>query len=190
MTEEINKQVMPKLSTERLVLRPFCLYDVKQYFRLASDPEVLDTTDMPHLIDEDAAREWVMSHGDGWKERSELFLLITSKETREIMGSISLFTYDRHRKADIGYWVVPHLWGNGYATEAAGAVIEYAFNDLKLHKLEANHLERNAVSGRVLEKLGFVLEGVLRDGYLKDDKFENLKLYGLLKTEYFAKKNM
>lgn len=189
MSTEPKKMAIPRLETERLLLRPFCLYDVKPYFRLASDPKVLDTTDMPHANDEVSVREWVMSHGDGWSERSEMFLLITSKQTREIIGSISLFTYDRHKKADVGYWIVPSSWGNGYATEAASVVIGFAFDELRLHKLEANHLERNAVSGRVLQKLGFIPEGLLRDGYLKGDKFENLKLYGMLKREYLEQKD-
>lgn len=179
-----NKGPIPKLQTERLILRPFCLYDAKNYFKLVSDPRVLDTTDMPHLIEEPIMREWIMYQPEAWKENRELCLLTTLKATREILGSISLFIYERHNKADLGYWIACDHWGKGYATEAASVMIRFAFEELKLHKLEANHLERNDMSKRVLEKLGFQYEGMPRETYLKGDKYENLKLYGLLSRDY------
>ncbi len=179
---------MPRLQTERLIMRPFCLYDAKEYKGLTSDPAILDTTDFPYTFDGNGVEDWIIHHSEAWNLNRELFLLATSKETREIVGSVSLFIYDRHNKSDIGYWVAKKNWNQGYATEAASVVIRYAFDHLNLHKLEANHLARNPHSGRVLEKLGFTPEGMQREGYLKDGKYEDLKLYGFLKTEYLALK--
>jgi RimJ/RimL family protein N-acetyltransferase len=177
---------IPRIKTERLMLRPFCLYDVKAYYRLATDPEVLKGTDMPHDLEEAAAREWVVGHPEYWQRRKELFMLITSLETREIVGSASLFTHERHNKAELGYWIAHREWGKGYATEATSEMVKFAFETMKLHRLEANHLVRNPSSGRVIEKLGFRYEGLLRESYLKDGSYEDLKYYGFLASEYNA----
>ncbi|PWU07159.1 MAG: hypothetical protein C5B43_00765 [Verrucomicrobia bacterium] len=175
---------IPRIKTERLLLRPFCLYDVKPYFALITDPNVLQGTDMPHELEEGTIREWIIGHSDFWQRRRELFLLATNLETREIVGSVSLFTYDRHNKADLGYWIAYKEWGKGYATEATRAVVKFAFRTMKLHRLEANHLVRNPSSGNVLTKIGFQYEGMSRDSYLKDGVYEDLKFYGMLEEDF------
>lgn len=181
---------MPRIKTERLLLRPFCLYDAKPYFTLIMNPEVLNGTDMPHELDEVAIREWIVGHPEFWQHRRELFMLVTSLETREIVGSVSIFTHDRHNKAEMGYWVARSMWGKGYGTEAGMAMVEYAFETMKLNRLEANHLLRNPSSGRVLEKIGFKYEGLLRQSYLKDGVFEDLVYYGLLRKEFLENKKV
>ncbi len=178
---------IPRIKTERLLLRPFCLYDVKPYYRLITDPNVLSGTDMPHELEEGAAREWIMAHTEFWQKRKELFLLITDLHTREIVGSASLFTYERHNKADLGYWIAYNEWGKGYATESTSEMVKFAFRTMKLHRLEANHLVRNPSSGRVLEKIGFQYEGLLRESYLKDGIYEDLKYYGMLESDFIKK---
>jgi len=189
MSEESEKrESIPRLQTERLILRPFCLYDAKIYRQLASSPEVLQGTDMPHSFEEGAIEEWIISHSDRWNQRYELFLLVTSKVNRAIVGSVSLFLYMRHNKADLGYWIAPKEWGKGYATEACEVVVGYGFEAIKLHKIEANHLARNPASGKVLEKLGFQVEGLQRESYLKDGVHEDLKLYGFLQREFLERK--
>lgn len=175
---------MPRIKTERLLLRPFCLYDVKNYFALITDPEVLSGTDMPHELEESCVREWIVAHPEFWERRRELYMLATSLSTREIIGSVSIFTHDRHNKADLGYWMAKSAWGKGYATEATLAMVKYAFETMKLHRMEANHLLRNPTSGRVLQKLGFKYEGLMRQSYLKDGIFEDLVFYGLLRKEF------
>lgn len=175
---------MPRITTERLLLRPFCLYDAKNYFALATDPEVLNGTDMPHDLDESCVREWIVGHPEFWERRKELYMLATSLVTREIIGSVSIFTHERHNKAELGYWIAKSAWGHGYATEATLAMVKYVFETMKLYRIEANHLLRNPSSGKVLQKLGFKYEGYLRQSYLKDGNFEDLLYYGLLRSEF------
>lgn len=175
---------MPRIKTKRLLLRPFCLYDAKTYFALATDPAVLSGTDMPHDLDEASAREWIVSHPECWERRKELFMLATSLENREIIGSVSIFTHDRHNKAELGYWIAHSFWNKGFASEATLAMVTFAFETMKLHKIEANHLVRNPSSGKVLQKIGFKYEGLLRQSYLKDGIFEDLAYYGLLQSEF------
>ncbi len=180
---------MPRIKTERLLLRPFNLYDAKPYVRLISHPKVLHDTDTPHDLSEQSTYEWINQHSSFWNNRQNVFLLITSLETREIVGAASLFIYSYHNKADLGYWIAYPHWGKGYATEANKEMVSIAFDTLNLFRLEANHLLRNPTSGRVLTKLGFTQEGILRKGYLKDNIYEDLVLYGQLQSDYQARKN-
>ncbi|OIO60129.1 MAG: hypothetical protein AUJ82_03720 [Verrucomicrobia bacterium CG1_02_43_26] len=180
---------MPRLETERLILRPMCLYDAKSIRRLANDPIVSDTLEMPHPYEEGVAEDWIMGQPDGWRERGELFLLITNKENRVSMGSTSLFIDVKNRKAEFGYWLGTEYWGYGYATEAAEAIIEFGFLTLGLNRMEGYHLARNPKSGRVLQKLGFQKEGCLRKSFSKNGLFEDMVVNGLLKSEYLALKS-
>jgi [ribosomal protein S5]-alanine N-acetyltransferase len=73
----------------------------------------------------------------------------------------------------------PH-WGNGYATEAAIAIVEFAFKDMDYHKVYARHFQSNPSSGRVLEKVGMQKEGILKEHIMKEGKFEDLVHYGII----------
>ena len=76
------------------------------------------------------------------------------------------------------------FWGRGYAPEAAGAVLQYAFEELGLNRVWAQHFTRNPASGRVLEKLGFQREGTLRGHQKRFDEFEDSVVYGILASEW------
>ena len=72
-----------------------------------------------------------------------------------------------HGKGELGYWIAKDDWNRGYATEAARAVVRYAFDELGLRRVHAGHLVRNPASGRVMEKIGMRREGVWRQHILK-----------------------
>jgi ribosomal-protein-alanine N-acetyltransferase len=89
-----------------------------------------------------------------------------------------------HRRAERGYWIgVPYL-GNGYATEAARAVVRYGFDVLKLHRIFASHFQGNPASGKVLQKVGMKYEGRLRNHVRKWDQFQDLEFYGILESDF------
>ena len=88
---------------------------------------------------------------------------------------------DQH--AELGYWVGRTYWGQGICTEAAAAVVKFAFEDLALHKVHAHHMTRNPASGRVLQKVGMLQEGVLRSHVRKKGVFEDIAFYGILRTD-------
>lgn len=99
------------------------------------------------------------------------------------IGSTFLVDVDfEHRHAELGYWIVPEEHGNGYATEAADLCLEYAFDELGLHRVWARTHENNEPSIRVLEKLGFEREGVMRDHYHRADYGDEYR-FGLLETD-------
>ncbi len=75
-------------------------------------------------------------------------------------------------------------WGRGYCTEAARALLGYAFHTLELNKVESECLTRNPASARVLQKIGLSSEGIRRQRYLKWGRFEDVEQFGLLKVDY------
>ena len=90
---------------------------------------------------------------------------------------------DQHR-AELGYCVGKPFWNRGYATEAARLIVAFGFNELQLNRIASRHLVRNPASGRVMQKIGMVLEGTLRQDTVKWGKYEDLHAYGLLRNDW------
>ena len=97
---------------------------------------------------------------------------------------MSLFIHKEFNHAEIAYWIGKKYWNKGYCTEAAKALLNYAFNELNLNRIIANYISRNLSSGRVMEKLGMKKEGILRQHVIKWKKYEDLIAYGILKKEW------
>lgn len=169
-----------KLKTERLVLRPFSAGDAQAVVRLAGVREIADTTEnVPHPYDLQAAQEWIGGHAAGWEERRLACWAITAKDSQALMGAFSV-RLARYQIGDIGYWLGKDYWGRGYVTEAGLAVVAYAREQLGLHRLQARHLVRNPASGRVLQKLGFSVEGRHPGAVVKWGKREDMVSLGLI----------
>ena len=174
---------MPILETSRLVLRPFVPADAPIVQRLAGDREVAATAmNIPHPYEDGVAEAWIETRAPKWETREALVLAVTS-EAEGLVGTMSLQLALAHRRAELGYWIGVPFWNRGYATEAAGAVITYGFDELGLNRIEARHFTFNPASGRVLEKVGMAHEGILRQRVLKGDKLEDLALYAILRSD-------
>ena len=93
--------------------------------------------------------------------------------------------HDTFQHAEMGSWIGKPYWNQGYATEAAKAIIKQGFEVMKLNRIHAHHFARNAASGKVLLKIGMKHEGTLRQHVVKWDKFEDIELYGILKVDIF-----
>ena len=102
----------------------------------------------------------------------------------EVAGSIGLSRYEAMwQSCDLGYWVRSDFAGQGLATEAGHAAIEFAFDVVALHRLELVAAVENTASNRVAEKLGFRFEGVKRQGLLVNGRGLDARLYGFLSTD-------
>ncbi|MGB5525702.1 MAG: GNAT family N-acetyltransferase [Gemmatimonadota bacterium] len=173
----------PTLATERLLLQPFTLADAEALQRLAGAEEIADTTlNIPHPYADGLAEAWIESHADAFRDRERVVLAITDSNA-VLVGAISLRLDLGHRRAELGYWIGLPFWGRGYATEAVVAMVEYGFKELGLNRIFAHHLARNPASGRVLEKAGFVHEGLHRAHVLKNGRFEDLQSFAVLRAD-------
>ena len=123
---------------------------------------------------ERAEQEWDLE--TGWQ-----FTIVLDDEPA---GAIGLSRYmPLWRNADLGYWLRSDLAGRGLMTEAASAVVEFAFSDLGLHRVALSAATDNGASARVAEKIGFKREGLLRESCWGSRGFHDAYVYGLLETD-------
>lgn len=188
MNDKHHAHPYPRLETPRLVLRPFAQADAAEVQRLAGDPRVAATTlNIPHPYEDGMAQAWIDTHQAGWTEREELTLAITLCAAAALVGSISLMNVDRsHQHAELGYWVGVPYWGNGYCTEAARAVVGYAFEAMGLHRVHAHHFAGNRGSGKVMRNIGMRHEGHLRRHIRKGGQYLDIEMYGILAEDWPA----
>ncbi len=176
----------PLLQTPRLVLRPFELTDGPAVRRLAGAWEIADTTlNLPHPYPEGAAEEWIATHRAGFERGAMVNYAVTLAASGELIGAVGLTIATEHRRAELGYWIAHPYWNRGYATEAAAAVLRYAFGELGLNRIQAMYFARNPASGRVLEKLGMRREGLLRQYVRRWEACEDTVLCALLCEDFF-----
>lgn len=176
----------PTLETARLLLRPFVLTDAPDVQRLAGAPEVADTTlNLPHPYKVGDAEQWISSQPARFESGSNIAYAITWCTDGVLLGAISLMEISaRHRRAEVGYWLGVPFWNQGFMTEAAATLVDYGFSKLNLHKITAAHFTRNPASGRVMQKIGMVYEGVQRRHVCKNGVFEDHAIYGLLAEDW------
>jgi ribosomal-protein-alanine N-acetyltransferase len=175
----------PTLTTDRLVLRPFTIEDAPAVQRLAGEREIaLNTLLIPHPYPEGAADEWIQGHND--KSDNHIFA-IAPRNGGEVMGAIGLHVERNHDRAEIGYWLGVPYWGNGYVTEAARAVVGYAFDDVGVNRVFAAHFRRNPASGKVLQKIGMQREGTMRQHLVKWGEHVDVECYGILRDQWMGK---
>jgi len=148
-----RERCIPVLETERLVLRAPQLGDAKTIAKLANDRRIAENTArIPHPYDISDAKAYI-----AWAKetRAESAFLITLDD--DVIGACGVGLDEKN--PEIGYWVGVRHWGQGYATEAARAVIDYAFDRFEFDALHSSARVTNPASRRVLEKCGFQWTG-------------------------------
>jgi ribosomal-protein-alanine N-acetyltransferase len=175
----------PLIETERLILRGFRNEDASEVQRLAGDKAIASTTlRIPHPYEDGVAGKWIGTHREDFEQGRIVHFAITEREKGYLMGAIGLTINKEHENAELGYWIGKQYWNNGYCTEAAKAVLRYGFEVLGLNRIYAQHFKRNAASGRVIQAIGMLYEGRLRQHLKKWDAFKDVEFYGILKTDY------
>jgi ribosomal-protein-alanine N-acetyltransferase len=184
-----QKGEFPSLKTERLLLRAFVLEDAPRVRLLAGEKEIASNTlAIPHPYEEGMAEAWIGTHQEGFDKGNLITFAIVLRSSDELIGAIGLTVNQEHANAELGYWIGKPYWNHGYCTEAAEEVLRYGFEQLDLNRIYATHLRRNPASGRVMKKLGMMHEGCRRKHVLKWGVFEDLEMYGILKSEFTSLK--
>ena len=174
----------PRISTDRLILRPFDLADARDVQHLAGDYAVSRTTLIPHPYPDGLAGIWIASIQKDIKRGKVAAFAITLARSGRLIGSIRLQIDRANARGELGFWIGKPFWGQGYATEAVRAVIGYGFSDLGLHRIYGMHFSRNPASGRVMEKCGMVHEAHLREHVRKWGVFEDADIRAVLRDEW------
>ena len=169
------------ITTERLVLRLFQTSDAETVATLCNNYNIYKSTmylPFPYSIDD--ALSWIEFHYDNLIEDFSYEFAVTDKETGELYGAIGLSNKKDFNQGELAYWIGEPYWGKGYATEAAQAIVQFAFEEKKLHKVFARYFSSNPASGKVMEKIGMKQEGILKDHVIKDGKYKDIVYYGII----------
>jgi RimJ/RimL family protein N-acetyltransferase len=161
----------PILETERLTLRPFRPDDASRIQELAGDKDIASTTiEIPHPYRLEDGLSWISTHQKQFNEGCQIIYAATLTGTGELVGAIDLRIEKVHKRAEMGYWVGKPYWNRGYW--------------LGLNRIHARHFVRNPASEKVLQKTGMKYEGTLGQYFIKWGKFEDVKLYAILKDDW------
>ncbi len=172
----------PTLRTHRLLLRPFNEGDKDAIFRIFSNPRVMRYWDGPAWASAAQADRFVVVSRKIEDEGSGARLAVTQAANGQLLGQCSLFSWNpTYRSAEVGYCFDDAVWGQGYATEALGALLQWAFDTLNLNRVQAALDTRNPASARVLEKLGFLREGTHLEDCIVNGEVSDSWVYGLLR---------
>lgn len=171
------------LVTKRLILREFQLDDFDSVHKYASDPEVCRYSDWGPNTSEDTRKfmKDVVIEQSG-NPRNQFTLAIILKDSSEVIGACSL-TRTEPFQGEIGYSLNHEYWGCGFATEAAHAMLIFAFKELSLHRVYATCRPKNIGSSRVLEKIGMKKEAHLREHLFFKGQWHDSLLYAILHSE-------
>lgn len=169
------------ITTERLILRLFHPSDAAAVATLCNNYNIYKSTlYLPYPYSLHDALSWMKNHYDNFMADKSYEFAVTDKETGDVFGAIALSNNQRFNHGEIAYWIGEPYWGNGYATEAAQAILQFAFEEKKLYKVFARYFSSNIASGKVLEKMGMKKEGILKAHVIKDSKYEDLVYYGII----------
>lgn len=167
---------------EHVFLRAFEFGDLSFLNSLRNDEEIfLNTCGNKYFISSEYDRKWI--EDKIFNNQFQIYLAICLTGSNEIIGYLSLNNIDyRNRKAEWGGIIIAKKYANkGYANDAAILLIKFVFEELGLHKLYGYVLEKHAISIHLLEKLGFINEGLIHDFIFKNNKFHNVIFVSLLK---------
>ncbi|MEP1231493.1 MAG: GNAT family N-acetyltransferase [Litorimonas sp.] len=162
------------LTTDRLTLRRVTLDDIAALSNLAGDYEIARMTgSFPHPFPPLSAEFRLMYLKQQWR-RDLAFPYAITLDGKDLIGMADLFRKTTSDHFELGYWVGRPFWGQGYATEAASALIQHAQRTVGITYIKAGVFTDNPASLRVLTKLGFTLTG-LDEAYFSMARMENAK---------------
>jgi RimJ/RimL family protein N-acetyltransferase len=170
------------LTTPRLRLRWMLEEDAEAQYAVFSDPEIVRYWSSTAWTSLEQSREAIARALAGYRDGSSLRFAVELLEHPGLIGCVTLHKLDEQsRRCEIGYALARSHWGQGYATEAVYAALQYGFDVLGLNRVEADIDPRNAASARTLERLGFRKEGFMPERWIVHGEAADTAFYGLLK---------
>ncbi|MFZ4670594.1 MAG: GNAT family N-acetyltransferase [Flavobacterium sp.] len=182
---EINFHPFQNLETKRLLLRRIDENDIAEVLALRGNPETMKYIPRPLAKTEEDALAHINMINEKIDTNIGINWGITIKRNSKIIGIIGHYRIQpENHRAEIGYMSLPEYHGKGYITEAIKAVVEYGFEQMNLHSVEAIIDPENIASERVLQKNGFIKEAHILENELWEGKFWDTVIYSLLKRNF------
>ena len=188
------KQVI-YLETKHLLIRDHIADDLQPFHALVSDKEVMRyLPDIYCASIEGSERNLQTSIAEiHAAHRTKYFFAILERKSEQFVGAIGLLLRPepkQNSRGNLGYFINKPFWGKGYTTEAAKAVLHFAFEDLGLHKVTTGCLRENAGSEAVMKKCGMIKEAELVQHSYHEGQWKDRVMYRLLKSEWNTKDSL
>jgi ribosomal-protein-alanine N-acetyltransferase len=177
---------LPVLDSPRLRLRPYRTDDARAIFAVYGDPDVTRYWSFAAWTDLAQAHAYLAQRME-FEVPAVYAWAVADRDSDKLIGTTTLFSLNGpQRRAEIGYSLARAFHGRGIATEMLRTAIAHAFGELGLERIEADVDPRNEASWRLLERLGFRREGLLRNRWRVDGEVCDSYIYGLLRPEFQA----
>ena len=177
----INFHPFKNLETERLVLRRVTESDYPEIMELRGNPETMKYIPRPLVTTKEEALHHFKMIDDKIESNEGINWAITYKDNPKLIGIIGHYRIKpEHFRAEVGYMLLPEYHGKGIISEAIKEVVNYGFNEMKLHSIEAIIDPENFGSARVLEKNNFVKEAHLKENEFYEGRFLDTVIYSIL----------
>jgi [ribosomal protein S5]-alanine N-acetyltransferase len=179
---ELNFSPFPEIKTERLLLRRMTEADGPEILFLRSDDTVMKYIDREKTKSLEEAVKFIQTVNTNIdNNESILWAIALQDDPNKLIGNICFWRIvNQHYRSEIGYMLHPDFWNKGIMKEALLAAIDFGFNSMKLHSIEAHINPDNTASGMLLEKAGFVREAYFKEDFFFRGKFIDTAIYSLL----------
>jgi ribosomal-protein-alanine N-acetyltransferase len=182
---ELNFNPFPVLETERLILRNFTMGDANDVFSYRGNIDAMKHISRPVQRSLEEAQSMIQKINDNQTANEAIGWAVTFKGSSKVIGSVSFHRIEKENyRAELGYMIHPDYWRQGIIGEAVKALLDYGFNELNFHSIEAIIDPENIASQKVLEKYNFVKEAHFKENYFFNGKFADSAVYSLLRSDY------
>jgi ribosomal-protein-alanine N-acetyltransferase len=179
---------LPALETPRLTLRRMTLRDAQDVFAYSRDEQVARHVLWEAQRSIGDARAYLRYMIRQYRHNQPASWGIVLRETGRLIGTIGFMSYSEdHASAEVGYSLSRDYWNRGLMSEALEACLRYAFEEMGLHRVEAQFELDNPASGRVMEKCGLQKEGILRGRLYNKGRYVDVCLYAMLEEDWFRR---
>jgi len=180
----VNLHPFTILKTSRLTLRQVRKEDAYEIFLLRSDKRVMKYISKPLATSLNDAFQWIQVLEDTWANNDGITWGISFNHDKKLIGTIGIWKIIKeHHRGEVGYSLLPDHQRKGIMQEALKAVLDFGFNVLQLHSLEANASPENEASLKLLEKNNFIREGYFKENYFFEGRFSDTVTYSLLASK-------
>ena len=179
----------PSIHTSRLSFREFTVDDFEAVHAYAADPQVTRYTAFgPNTVEQTKGFLQLASDQAAQADRGHYTFALVHEATNTLIGSCGLMRSDTNGpQFGFGYVLHKDWWGQGLATEAVTALVEFGFDELRAHRLWAHVFAGNTASARVVQKLGFRFEGCALQAMFVREAWHDLQTFALLRSEWLAR---
>ncbi len=176
-----NLEIFPTLHTSRLDLIEITSIHTKDILKLFGNSEVTKYYNLLPFQTEMDAKKFNDWYNMRFQQGAAIRWGICLKGEMNIIGTLGFNNFEKKHRANIGYDLFPDFWNKGYMTEALNKIIDFGFNKLEINRIEAEVMQGNTGSEKLLDKLNFTKEGVLKDWMYWNETHYDMSMFALLK---------